>query len=235
MAAQTAALGAVNADRRSSSLDNNPTSEGMDFSETNPAPSEGRNGSDDDDAHLSPTMTSKADDDDGWRTVLTLRQRKIQARERQQASRSGPSTNKQPQGFFFHRKPKHRKLPPLPKDDFKVVIRPHQGLPIRTLTSPLLAQAVISACGNKIQGEQFMLRIKPGSNIIILSTPDQNVAELVRKITSITVNGRPHAVNAYVATGDGAVRGVIHGLPPHTPSDTLKGNLRIRTQNNGTE
>lgn len=65
MAAQTAALGAVNADRRSSSLDNNPTSEGMDFSETNPAPSEGRNGSDDDDAHLSPTMTSKADDDDG--------------------------------------------------------------------------------------------------------------------------------------------------------------------------
>ncbi|KAH7938963.1 hypothetical protein HPB52_002960 [Rhipicephalus sanguineus] len=76
-----------------------------------------------------------------------------------------------------------------------------------------------------------MLRIKPGSNILIVSTPDQEVAELVRKITSIKVNGRPHAVNAYVATGDGAARGVIHGLRPHTLSDTLKANLRIRTQN----
>ncbi|KAL1444002.1 hypothetical protein MTO96_045723, partial [Rhipicephalus appendiculatus] len=235
MAAQTTAPGTANADMRPTSQEN-PTDEGMDFSEPHSAHrqiKDGRNG-DGTDLHDAPAsmQPNSGDDDEGWRTVLTVRQRKLQARERQQASWSGPGTDKQAQGLSNnHRKPKYRKLPPLPRDDSKVVIRPHQGLPIRTLTSPLLAEAFIAACGNKIHGENFMLRLKPGSNIIIVSTPHQKVAELVRKITSLKVNGRPHAVNAYVATGDGAVRGVIHGLPPHTPSDTLKANLRIRTQN----
>ncbi|KAL1470302.1 hypothetical protein MTO96_024367 [Rhipicephalus appendiculatus] len=102
---------------------------------------------------------------------------------------------------------------------------------MRVLTSPMLADALIEACQKKVTGDQFLLRIKPGSNIAIVSTPDQEVAEKVRKLTSIVINGRQHAVNAYVATGDGAVRGVIHGLPQHTPPETIKRNLRVRTQN----
>ncbi|KAL1433407.1 hypothetical protein MTO96_012613 [Rhipicephalus appendiculatus] len=229
MAAQTTAPGTANADMRPTSREN-PTDEGMDFSEPHSAHrqiKDGCNGGGTD-LHDAPASTqpNAGDDDEGWRTVLTVRQRKLQARERQQASWSGPGTDKQAQGLSNnHRKPKYRKLPPLPRDDFKVVIRPHQGLPIRTLTSPLLAEAVIAACGNKIHGENFMLRLKPGSNIIIVSTPHQEVAELVRKITSLKVNGRPHAVNAYVATGDGAVRGVIDGLPPTYPVRYPKGEL----------
>ncbi|KAH7939923.1 hypothetical protein HPB52_019385 [Rhipicephalus sanguineus] len=128
------------------------------------------------------------------------------------------------------RKPKYRILPPLPRDDFKVIVRPHQGLPIKSLTSPTLADAVITACGGLITGEQFLLRIKPGSNIFIISTPHQVVAEKISRIASLKVNGRPHAVNAYVATGEGATRGVIHGVQPHTPSEEIKANLRVRTQ-----
>ncbi|KAH7946867.1 hypothetical protein HPB52_005219 [Rhipicephalus sanguineus] len=124
------------------------------------------------------------------------------------------------------RKPKYRRLPPLPRDDFKVIVRPHQGLSIKSLTSPRLADAVITACGGLITGEQFLLRIKPGSNIFIISTPHQEIAEKVSRIASLMVNAQPHAVNAYVATGEGATRSVIHGLQPHTPSEEIKANHR---------
>ncbi|KAH7938962.1 hypothetical protein HPB52_002959 [Rhipicephalus sanguineus] len=65
------------------------------------------------------TQRNADDDDGGWTTALTVRQRKLQARERQQASRSVPGTDKQAL-FNNHRKPKYRKLPPLPRDDSKL-------------------------------------------------------------------------------------------------------------------
>ncbi|KAH8027719.1 hypothetical protein HPB51_007460 [Rhipicephalus microplus] len=124
------------------------------------------------------------------------------------------------------RKPKYRGLPPLPMNDFKVIVRPHQGLTEKILTSPMLAVAVIAACEGLITGEHFSLRIKPGSNIVIVSTPHQEVAEKVSRIASLMVNGRPDAVKAYVAASERATRGVIHGLQPHTPPYELKANLR---------
>ncbi|KAL1484106.1 hypothetical protein MTO96_032763 [Rhipicephalus appendiculatus] len=105
------------------------------------------------------------------------------------------------------RRPQKRKLPPLPKEDFKVVVRPSQGLPIKELTAPQIAEAVVNACQGKITGSQFLLRLKPGSNIFIISTPDQDVADITRKITGLTLNGRLHAANAYAAVGDGTRKG----------------------------
>ncbi|KAL1486136.1 hypothetical protein MTO96_047083, partial [Rhipicephalus appendiculatus] len=165
--------------------------------------------------------------DDDWQTVLTLRQKKQQARERKRGTDSTGSTSPTKPHQRRRRTPK---LPPLPKDDFKIVLRPHQGLPLKTISTPALAEAIVTACSNEIRGEKFLLRIKQGSNIAILSTPSQDVAQRARLISSLTVNGRAHAVNVYAATGEDAIRGVIHGLPPRTPAETIKANLRIRTQ-----
>ncbi|KAL1421374.1 hypothetical protein MTO96_000456 [Rhipicephalus appendiculatus] len=68
-------------------------------------------------------------------------------------------------------------------------------------------EAVVNACQGKITDSQFLLRLKPGSNIFIISTPDQDVADITRKITGLTLNGRLHAVNAYAAVGDGTRKG----------------------------
>ncbi|KAL1485248.1 hypothetical protein MTO96_047369 [Rhipicephalus appendiculatus] len=122
--------------------------------------------------------------DRDWQIALTLRQRKAQARERKQKTPDHPDASSQPlpsDGRTQERprkKPKYRRLPPLPRDDFKVIVRPHQGLPIKSLTSPALADAVIAACGGLI------------------------------------------TVNAYVATGEGATRGVVHGLQARMLGDT---------------
>ncbi|KAH7976230.1 hypothetical protein HPB52_010184 [Rhipicephalus sanguineus] len=165
--------------------------------------------------------------DDDWHTVLMLRQTKQQARERKRGTDATASTSPTKP---YERRRRTPKLPPLPKEDVKIVVRPHQGMPLKTISTPALAEAIVTACNNEIRGEQFLLRIKPCSNIAILSTRSQDVAQRARQISSLTVNGRAHAVNVYAATGDDAIRGVIHGLPPRTPAETIKANLPIRTQ-----
>ncbi|KAL1441928.1 hypothetical protein MTO96_031084 [Rhipicephalus appendiculatus] len=174
--------------------------------------------------------------EDGWQTVLTLRQKKALAQGKKlkanvvekEGNASQPQLSKATP--TARRKPFSRKIPQLPKEDFKVVIRPHQGLPLKNFTSPQLAEAVITACRGQVSGDKFLLRIKPGSNIFIVSTPDQATADHIRCITELRVHGRTHAVNAYMTTGEGSGKGVIHGLIPHTPAETLRANLRIRTQ-----
>ncbi|KAH8023629.1 hypothetical protein HPB51_015125 [Rhipicephalus microplus] len=124
--------------------------------------------------------------DGAWQTVLTLRQKKVLAEEKKAKSMNFSTTSyhQQVSSAEATRKskyrPAHRWLPLLPKDDFKIAVRPPQGLPFKTLTSPLLADAVIEACNRKIPGEQFWLRIKQGSNIFVLSMPHQTVADHVR-------------------------------------------------------
>ncbi|KAL1470178.1 hypothetical protein MTO96_040604 [Rhipicephalus appendiculatus] len=162
---------------------------------------------------VSNTPSTVIDKDADWKTVLTLRQRKQQAFERKRANAAVQDASK----TNVHSQPKKKKtykLPPLPKDDFKIIIRPHEGLPLRNIVSPALAAAIIAACDHQITGEQFLLRIKPGSNIAIsLECPSQ----------------KRGAVNVYAAAGEEALRGVVHGIPPHTPAETLVANMRVRT------
>ncbi|KAH7935314.1 hypothetical protein HPB52_005739 [Rhipicephalus sanguineus] len=122
----------------------------------------------------SDTPSTAIDKDADWTTALTLRQGKQQALERKRANAAVQDASKT-NSHSVPKKKKSYKLPPLPKDDFKIIIRPHQGLPLRNIVSPALAAAIIEACDHHITGEQFLLRIKPGSNIAILSTPHQEV------------------------------------------------------------
>ncbi|KAL1477926.1 hypothetical protein MTO96_035355 [Rhipicephalus appendiculatus] len=179
-------------------------------------------------ASFSNTPSTDSDKDADRKTVLTLRQRKQQALEPKRANAAVQDASKT-NAYSQPKKKKTYKLPPLPKDDFKIIIRPHQGLPLRNIVSPALAAAIIAACDHQITGEQFLLRIKPGSNIVILSTPHQEVAAKARGIQHLTINGHKHAVNVYAAAGEEALRGVVHGIPPHTPAETLVANMRVRT------
>ncbi|KAL1467724.1 hypothetical protein MTO96_041976 [Rhipicephalus appendiculatus] len=75
-----------------------------------------------------------------------------------------------------------------------------------------------------------MLRVYQGSNIIILSTPHEHVAKELREITHMTVRGRVHSLNSYVADPEDILRGIVHGIPPGTSQAELMANLRVRTQ-----
>ncbi|KAL1470420.1 hypothetical protein MTO96_040446 [Rhipicephalus appendiculatus] len=130
------------------------------------------------------------------------------------------------------KRPFRRKLPPLPKNDIKVIIRPKQGLTVRDFTNHQVARAIAAACGNSetCKDEDLLIRLRNGSNIIIASTPQEEAANLIRRITKLTLDSNSYEVNAYVATPDGVVRGVVHGIDAGTPPEELMAHLRVRTQ-----
>ncbi|KAH8023408.1 hypothetical protein HPB51_014523 [Rhipicephalus microplus] len=168
---------------------------------------------------------SHAEEDASWPAAKSTKKRKQEALEHRRGS-AGLQDQVKTGTPTFKKLPK---LPPLLKDDYKIVIRPNQGLPLRNILTPTLAQAIIEACQAGIRDDHFILRINPGSNIAILSTKYEEVADKVRLIRALVLNGRAHAVRAYAANGDDTLRGVIHGVPMNTSTETLMAHLRVRT------
>ncbi|KAH7938165.1 hypothetical protein HPB49_021082 [Dermacentor silvarum] len=125
---------------------------------------------------------------------------------------------------------KRRGPPPLPKEDIKIILRPHRGLLVKNILGLELSRAVIDACQQSFNGNDFLLRIHPGSNIVILSTPSEDVASRLREMSQLNIRGTTHSFNAYVADPEGVLRGIVHGIPAGTSQAELMENLRVRTQ-----
>lgn len=127
---------------------------------------------------------------------------------------------------------RREKLPPLPKNDFKVILRPKNGLNISELSTHQMARAITKACGKPdICNEgSFLIRLHNGSNIAILSTPSMETASAVQCISSLRFAAKNYAVTAYVAAPDNSCKGVIHGVDAGTTPTELLSHLRVRTQ-----
>ncbi|KAL1430602.1 hypothetical protein MTO96_014849 [Rhipicephalus appendiculatus] len=121
---------------------------------------------------------------------------------------------------------------PLPKNDMKIIIRPKPGLVVRDLKTYEVARAIERSCGDAetCRSDKFLLRLRNGSNIIIASTPHEQVAEKILKIKALDLNNTRHLVNTYISTPEGFLKGVVHGLERDTREEELLNNLRVRTQ-----
>ncbi|KAL1475937.1 hypothetical protein MTO96_036917, partial [Rhipicephalus appendiculatus] len=184
-------------------------------------------------------------DDDNWNLVMRKRSQKRSNKEGgslQQASSEVKNAKKcfgnneeASQGFRARnsgKPPVRRKLPPLPKSDIKVIIRPKKGLVVSNYNNHDIARAIVAACGDphKCKDEDILTRLRHGSNIIIVSTPSEQAADAIRKLSKISIQGKIHEVNAYVAAPEGVIKGVIHGVDRGTTSEELLAHLRVRTQ-----
>lgn len=145
-----------------------------------------------------------------------------------------PQTGSEAADKLAPSQPKRRKekLPPLPKTDFKVIIRPKNGLNISQLSTHQMAWAITKACGNPNMCNEgnLLIRLRNGSNIAIISTPNMDTANAVQCISSLRFGASDYAVTAYVAAPDNSCKGVIHGLDAGTTPTELLAHLRVRTQ-----
>ncbi|KAH7978436.1 hypothetical protein HPB49_005504 [Dermacentor silvarum] len=107
-----------------------------------------------------------------------------------------------------------------------------QGLAIRELRTHEVSRAIVQACGGpaNITGDDFWLRIRPGSNILIASTPEERTAERILNIKELELRGNRHSIDTHISTPDNLLKEVIHGLEPGTTEDELINNPRVRTQ-----
>ncbi|KAG0432481.1 hypothetical protein HPB47_020789 [Ixodes persulcatus] len=101
---------------------------------------------------------------------------------------------------------RQKRLPPLLVDDYKVVIRPRDGL-----NFTIIAMAQLSAAK---------------MNRVVVSTPNMESSTRVQQISALTLATKQYEVTAYLAVPDNACRGVISGVETRPTAEELTENLR---------
>lgn len=106
------------------------------------------------------------------------------------------------------------RMPRLPKDEIKIVVRPQGGLDIVKVGAPTVTVAIFAAAGITTE-ESADDTICPNShqNIVVVSTPKRSNADHYAKMRQILIKGKPHEVNAYETAPDNTTKGAIRGIP----------------------
>ncbi|KAH7933191.1 hypothetical protein HPB49_010173 [Dermacentor silvarum] len=125
--------------------------------------------------------------------------------------------------------PRRPRLPPLPKGDLKVVIRPTRGLCLKQYPNHAISAAIVMSCQTpaRVKGK-YVVRPHKGSNILIVSTPHEETADEICQLTHLKLANQAHPVRAYVPFSPQTIRGVIHGLDPNNTRETLMKGLWVR-------
>lgn len=114
------------------------------------------------------------------------------------------------------------KPPPLPKSDFKMVIRPMEGLDLRKYQTATLSDSILNATQLSWKQADLKIRIDHDQNIITVSTPHEFAARKLDGLTHLNIQGQSFKINHYGLFPQNSSKGVIHGVPSHyTPEEIL--------------
>ncbi|KAH7979256.1 hypothetical protein HPB49_008831 [Dermacentor silvarum] len=97
------------------------------------------------------------------------------------------------------------RMPPLPTEYIKIVIRPKGALHIAKIGSPVVTAAILQAV--KLTDEESL------EDTLCPNTQQKHCCHRYARISSIQVNGVTHEVNAYETAAEHTTKGVIPGIP----------------------
>ncbi|KAH7936648.1 hypothetical protein HPB49_002013 [Dermacentor silvarum] len=139
------------------------------------------------------------------------------ARRHQQLSPPTISASSPP-----HPSKKSPKPPPLPANDYKIIVRIRGGLDCSKIHSCVLRQIILKAAGLPINEHtaQDQLRVNEISNTILVSTPNMDRADSYNTIRTLNFNGTTYEVATHVADPSDTCRGVIL-LPIDSPEQAI--------------
>ncbi|XP_037555178.1 uncharacterized protein LOC119431782 [Dermacentor silvarum] len=121
---------------------------------------------------------------------------------------------------------KAARMPAMPLEESKIVIRPRGGLDIVKTGTTTVAAAILAAA--KITREESAAdTICPNTqqNIMVVSTPNEDNETRSAKIQKISIQGKPYEVSAYRTAPHDTVKGVIRGIPINVRADELDRNI----------
>ncbi|KAH8022806.1 hypothetical protein HPB51_005171 [Rhipicephalus microplus] len=105
------------------------------------------------------------------------------------------------------------RLPYLPRDHHRVIVRPRNGLDMRTVSQIKFAKALAVAAA--LSEEEVMEDVvcpNMMQNIAVISTPAERNPRAYSKITAITLGTASFDVSAYRAAPDDTCKGIIRGV-----------------------
>ncbi|KAH7979046.1 hypothetical protein HPB49_007896 [Dermacentor silvarum] len=121
-----------------------------------------------------------------------------------------------------HPSKKSPKPPPLPANDYKIIVRIRGGLDCSKIHSCVLRQIILKAAGLPINEHtaQDQLHVNEISNTILVSTPNMDRADSYNTIRTLNFNGTTYEVATPVADPSDTCRGVIL-LPIDSPEQAI--------------
>lgn len=105
------------------------------------------------------------------------------------------------------------RLPQLPKDHLRVIVRPRNGLDMRNVSQIKFAFALARAAG--LSEEEIAKDVvcpNVMQNIAVVSTPAEKNARAYARITSVVIGLVQYEVNAYMAAPEDTCKGIIRGV-----------------------
>ncbi|KAL1440279.1 hypothetical protein MTO96_001219 [Rhipicephalus appendiculatus] len=106
------------------------------------------------------------------------------------------------------------RMPQLPKDDIRIIIRPRGGLNIARVGPTIVADAISASAGISPM-EQHADTLCPNSkqNILVASTPKREIANRYVRVKEVWIADKTYEVSAYKAAPHSTCKGVIRGIP----------------------
>ncbi|KAH7975289.1 hypothetical protein HPB52_000004 [Rhipicephalus sanguineus] len=118
---------------------------------------------------------------------------------------------------------KNSKMPPLPRDEIKVIVRPRGGLCIGRVGPSTVAEAIWEAAGfDNVRRSADTMCPNIVQNIMVISTPSQENADRYINVESITISNQEYEVSAYVAAPNATCKGVIRGISLNDDPKTIE-------------
>ncbi|KAG0431891.1 hypothetical protein HPB47_021345 [Ixodes persulcatus] len=125
-----------------------------------------------------------------------------------------------------------RQLPPLPIEDYKVVVRPLDGLDLGAWGPDQVYRVIkLAAKLTPADTAEIKTRLHKDQNLAVLSTPSVDTLERLCNISSIALGEKQFRVKSYAAMPDDSCKGVISGLTSRPSSEWLNEELNAWNSN----
>lgn len=168
-----------------------------------------------------PATDSRSNAD--WIEVVTRAQRR---RERKPNPAVGltaqPTTTKPSLTPKFAPRPA-----PLPRDDYKLVLRPQGGLKIAQLDLAEVSLALLNAIQSTWRQTNLRVRYDMVQNTATISTPSAEAAKALSQVKQIRINNVAYPVQLYGLAPDHSVKGIIRGAPLRFSERELLDNMYV--------
>ncbi|KAH8022015.1 hypothetical protein HPB51_020625 [Rhipicephalus microplus] len=166
-------------------------------------------------------------DTQGWVVAHERRKKAKDKRNVERAMNAGAASMEASRRLmdFLHRRPVPKE-PQLPEDDYKVVIRPREGLDLTRQSLAVIRDCVLRVA--KVQPDiagEDTLRINMRQNTMIMSTPSLANAKEYSNIKEIMISDKSYATAAYVTAPENTSKGVIHGIPKYDNQEDIEKSL----------
>lgn len=160
-------------------------------------------------------------EDLGWQAAVARRSsnkatvaRSFETKMEGFAPKAGGSAGERQNGDRVKRKViKAARMPPLPKEDAKIILRPRGGLDVSRVGVTAVGRAIMKASGiDEAKANSDVICPNLQQNIVVVSTPDRENASRYTRIKTIEVASKIHEVSAYEAAPHSTCKGVIRGI-----------------------